>query len=309
MGPNWDMRNFFVAIGGVVVGGGIAIWAAHDAQRTAYDVARLSGSFDRPNVTLGIAGKRLRPDESSTIIIGLTNVSEKETVAIGSIPFSMANEGTKTADEATLTVQYARILSRQGLASLQANPSGPFQATEVKMSLTQNEAFDFASYKAPVLAPGVGLTIHEPFYAKATEFQFNETVKFKDGIEKPISFSGQYLIQVLATTIARDQATRAYPLKLAVTRVNSMQELIGYAEKNFIARQATDIRKQLSFFQYLRTLLFANEDRRLYVVFEQTTPTDVGENKKLEFAPKPNSAEQLTYKVLSFDNLFASSGN
>jgi hypothetical protein len=297
-------------VGGIagVIGAALAIVAiliAIAGIKAGYSIAEQSGSFDRPSVTLGIAGHRLRPGENSTIIVGITKVSEKDTVAIGSIPFSMVNEGSKTADTPSLTLQYSKLFNRKGLEAMQPNPSGPYAATEVKFSLTQADPFDYASYQARTLDPGVGLTVEEPFYAKDTVVNVNAPITFKDGAEAVVSVSAQYSMKFQATTIARDLATANYPIELAVTHAASMDEAISFAEKNFIAKQAGEFRKQFGFWKYLSGLLVGNDERRLYVVFESTTPLNAGENKTLEFAPKSDSAAQINYRVLSWANLFA----
>jgi hypothetical protein len=289
---------------GVVVGliGAFFGWLAFQASWT---IATESGAFDKPGVTLGVGGYRLNPGETAAVIVGMTKLSEGTVVAIGTVPFSMVNEGKKTADTPSLTFRFHKLSNREGLTALQMTPSGPFSATEVKTSLTKNDPFDYMSYQMRALDPGVSLSLSEPFYATETKFTVDAPVTFKDGVEATISITGFYSLKFLATVTARDSTTLNFPIEVAVTKVSSMEELVKFAHEKYVLEQIREFRKEAGFLKYLAGLLFRSEERRLFLSYEVTTPHPVGEGKSIEFASGSESTARVLYSLLSWQFLFA----
>ena len=238
-----------------------------------------------------------------TVIIGMSKLSEAGTVAIGSIPFSLANESKKTVDTSSLTLQFHKLFRRKGLESLKFNPSGPVAATEVKVSLTENGPLDYVSYQARAIDPGVGLNINEPFYAYETKLNVDAPLTSKEGRSGVVTLTAYYSLSFMATVTARDVGTANYPIQIAVTQADSMNDVMAFAEKNYIDKQISELRGQLGFLKYLAGLLFRREERRLMLAYETTEKFPVGENQAVEFAPAPKQVGRIAYNLLSWDRL------
>jgi hypothetical protein len=295
------------AIGNVV--GAIAILVAVLlgllSTQTSWQVAYESGALDKPTITLGVGGYRLDPRGPITVVVGIPKLSENGTVAIGSIPFTLTNEGMKTVDTPTLTLRFHKLFKREGLQAMTYGASGPYSATQVKASFTQDEPFDYVSYQAPALDPKVDLTVNEPFYAHETRIRVDTPVVTKDNVSGTVTVTMVYSLTFLATVTARDVGAVNYPIDIAVTHASSMDDLIAFAKNNLVDRQASEFRTQLGFVKYLAGLLFRTEVRKLYVVYETSTEQHViAENKVLEFAKKPQQTGRIEYSLLSWGRLF-----
>jgi hypothetical protein len=290
-----------VAIAGLAVGV-VSVILAVLAIHASWDIAKLSGAFDRPDITLGLGGVPAQPGPVA-VIYGAPHVGEENSVVIGSLPFTFNNASLKTADNATLTVRYPKFLGRSALEAMQFSITGSVAAVDLQRSLTSDGTFDYSSYQAKTLNPGVNITINEPLYVRETQLQTKVPFITKDGVHGTVSVNMRYSIQWLATVSARDVTAANYELDVAATRASSMNNLVSFAEARAIPDEIENLRKKLTFQQYLGGLLFRSVSGSLFLVFQTNIEHDVG-NGRLFSPDSTAQVGRMEFSLLSWGSLF-----
>lgn len=276
---------------------------AYLAYKATWDVADLSGALDKPALTLGFGANRVPAESPIRIAFGTTRLGDQKTVSIVSMPFGLANEGKKSIDSATLTFRFPVALNRKGLDSMRSTAEGPTLAIQVQQSLMRGPAFDYSSYQAKSLDPGVGMTVHEPLHL--TETRAEDAVPFitKDGVPLQAKITVHYALTFLITINGRDVPTVNHSVSMMGMRAQSLKDLASKAHALIVPKEQKEFRSKLSFLEYLGGLIFRSEKRRLYVAFQASEEHKVEDGTLL--GPS-GSAEvgYVTYELLSWAHLF-----
>jgi hypothetical protein len=274
------------------------------AYKSAWDIAVISGVGEKAIVSLGLNKIRLQPGNPISVLYGARRLSEAETVAIGSLPFTLANEGSKTVDPVIVTFRFPVFLKRKGLEAMAFNTSGSIMTADIRRSFTSDRAFDYSSYELKSLNPGMGIAVNEPFYTKETRLSTDAPITSKDGVHGVVSLSMLYSVNWLVTVSGHDIPTVNYTVSVGCTPAASINELGLFAEKYLIPEKIRDFRKELGFFQYLGGLIFRDEKTRILLVYQETAEHLV-ENDKMLLAPRTTGeVGQITFSLLAWDHLF-----
>jgi hypothetical protein len=297
-GPVLQIASLAVAITSVII--------AFLAFQTNRYIAITSGVLERPTATLGIAGTRINRSEKTSILFGTDNPSEGDTIAIGAIPFGLANEGTKTVDNPTMIVRLHKLFQYDLLAAvMKINTSGDGSTVDLKVLVTSDDSFDYASYQAKTLHPGVRLTVHHPFFVKETVAHITEPFVAKDGNAGTATLSVPYALQFLVTTIARDIVTANYFIDVAFVRSSSVEDMLPAAVRSIEAERRA-FRKRLNSLQYLSGLVFRSEERKIFLIYGGPGKKFARDGKVVLGPDRDPKIGRIDYNLLSWWHLFGS---
>lgn len=282
----------------------ISIFFGFLSYNATWDVAVVSGALDKPIVTLGLGGIRLRPTTTTSILFGAPQLDENQTVTIGSIPFTVANEGTRTVDTPTVIFRLPKFLHRKALEAMSFGVSGSTAAfADAHRSLTSDETFDYSSYQIKSLDPKIGLTVNEPFYASQTQREFQVPVTTKDNKHALVSLKMLFSVQWLVTISGRDVDPTNYTADVAAISAASPDDLLQFAEQNYIPNQIRDLRAKLGFWQYLAGLIFRREERSIFLVYQTSEVHKVDGDKSLLTPASEPQVGRVLYRGLSWGYL------
>lgn len=282
----------------------VAIIIGYLSIKANWDVAAVSGALDKPVVSLGLGGIRLKPDIEVTVLFGTRRLGEPQTATIGSVPFTLGNEGSKAVEAASLTFRFPSFLNRKSLQAMTMTAFGSGAAKDIQQSLTSGNAFDYSSYEVKSLDPGMGVTIEEPFYAKETKISSEATLVDAAGRHGTASVTVHYSVKWLLTVSGRNIQPANYPLDVACTRTGSMSELSAFAEAQLISDEIRRFRHALDFVQYLGGLLFRNETKSVFLVFQEFAEHLVDNDKMLLASRSTAEVRRINYSLLSWKQLF-----
>src|SRR5271166_1864460 len=111
----------------------IAIVAAWLAWKGSWDIAQLSGSFDKPIVTVALGALRLDPRNPIDILFGTRALDKKGTVTIGSLPVTLINEGNKSTEFTSIVFRYPLFFDYKFISELVSEAQeGPSSVLEIK---------------------------------------------------------------------------------------------------------------------------------------------------------------------------------
>jgi hypothetical protein len=271
--------------------------------KSNWDIAAASGSFERPVLTLGIDKLRLSDAHATEVMVGAGTLSGNGSVLVGQIPFSLANEGRKTVDTPTITIRYHEWLKRRALEALEITTSGSFSAREVEKSFTEQAPFEYVSYRAASLNPGLIMAIREPMYIRESSMHMDVPVEFKDGVSGIVPIDITYAITILVTTSGRDIPVRNYPIELMAIKTSSVDEFVRLANESYVSARRKRVRQTVGFWSYLASLLFRSEERGLFLVYLTVDEYPTGEGK-LYFARPDPEVRFLRYDLLEWKYLF-----
>jgi hypothetical protein len=298
----FDSLNLAIAaIGAIVAVVGVVL--GYLAYQSTWDIAELSGDLERPVVTLGLAGTRLK--DRTNIVYGAQQLCDKENVVIGTIPFTMVNEGRTSVSDSTLTFRYDQRLKREALTALKPSIAGLANENDVRNLVSSDGNFDYAAYRHASLDPGVGLTIDEPMYLWNMDSNITETAVFKNGVSADLSFRIDYAVVFQATTNGRDTAAHNYGLNLHARCSASSDELLKHVVEQRIPDEAKKLRRDVGFLRYFGAVLLRRSEgqRRLFVVWQDLDASSDGEHV-IFFSEKKPTVGTVDYNVLSWKEVF-----
>jgi hypothetical protein len=195
------------------------------------------------------------------------------------------------------------MMKRKGLDSLRQKAVGSVSTKDVRITLTSDEAFDYSSYRFAFFDPGLAAGIDEPFYASSTVLDVSTKAATRDGKQLTISVRSVFSVTFLATTSARDIRSADYKIDLACTRADSFRDLETFVSSSIIPGQVRRFRQSLGFWEYLGGLLFRNDTRKIFLIFQRVEEfrTPLGSL----FGPKSHAqVEEVRFNVLSWNYLF-----
>jgi hypothetical protein len=246
---------------------------------------------------------RLRPSEANFIVYGAPHVGEKNAVTVGSLPFTLGDEGAKTVDSPTVTFRFPLLMKRRGLESMRMKAVGSVSTKDVRTTLTSDEAFDYSSYRFVAFDPGLAAGIDEPFYAPLTVIDESVVATTRDGKPLTISARAIFSLDFLVSTSARDIRAEDYQINLTCAHADGLGDLEGIVANSIAPNEIRQFRESLGFWQYLGGLIFRDAKRKIYLVFQGSDQFKVP-NGSL-FGPKSSAqVEEVELDLLSWNHLF-----
>ena len=210
----------------------VAVWLA---WKGSWDIAQLSGAFDKPIVTLGLDNLRLDPRNPIDLLFGTRGLDKKGTATIGSLPFTLVNEGNKSTELASIIFRYPLFFDYKFISERISNEQkGPSSILDLKHTTSNDEKFDYSTYNLASLGPSVALTVEEPIHLNDTRVREDVPITTKDNISGTATVELVYSKNYLITTLAKDQQPVNYDINLASTRAVNLEELRQFANKYMI---------------------------------------------------------------------------
>lgn len=295
----YEKKNFIVASLSLFFGVIIGIYSS----KANWEIAELSGNFDKSEFAVGLAGYRFSPNKPVKIIVGSKLLSNNNQVVIGSIPFYIQSTGEKTSQELITTFQYRELFKRKTLLELQPHMHGQYGAEDIKFQYTEANGTSFISYKVESLNPGVAFTVNEPLFFRKTSITTEVEAETKDGVKVQVPISIEYVLNFVLTVHAKDIFAQSFPVQVSMNSVNSMDELFGEPLHTHIEAEQKQVRQKYSFFGYLMALIFTKSKSSLYLV--HVPLEEVNQRGYTIFISQgKHTVKALDYELLSWDLLF-----
>jgi hypothetical protein len=282
----------------------VSVFVAWLALKGEWDVASLSGAFDKPLLTLGIGQVRLSQLRTTEMVLGEPKEAHVGDVTIASIPFSLANEGEKSVDYAALTLRFPAFMKRQALKDMNLQTIGPKSIVSVHNTISSDDRFDYSTYIADLLNPKIGIFTNEPMYFKETNMDIDAPFKTKDGVSGVASLHMFYSVECLATISGRDISATNYNLKIGFMYAESLSDMVPVVEKYYITSQLKNTRDNLSFWQYLSGLIFAQSQDKVILVYNKNFDNHEIDGKILRVATGTPEEKIVYFNLLSWRYLF-----
>lgn len=294
---DYNRRAYYINICAIIC----SILFFYLGKQSNWDINRQAGLFRKPQVIIGIGGYPIRPFEESEILFGASKLNNYKETVITQIPFLICNTGDATLENATITFRYNKILQRDVLENLKFKTTGGFDASQIKHSFTNDDNLQYSSYNVPALNPKQALETSEPFFLQKTNLidTFNAVTSDKKTISAKIKVD--FGFSFLVSMYAKDTSVTDYPILLKTTQADSFVSLYDYAITTHINNNINSYRKQATFGQYLKALLFGIPNKTLFIIYAEL---DELENKSLYFANHHPKVGKLSYSPVSWYLLF-----
>ncbi|MCX6316876.1 MAG: hypothetical protein NTW29_06280 [Bacteroidetes bacterium] len=186
---NWE---FYFGIIGITIGL-VGLVVSYKSCTSARDIAADSGSFDRPNLVLGIANYILPNNNSQdTTALIFCRTNNDSSVNICNLPFQISNFGKKTAQDIKALIEFPKITSLAVMDTSALVYSAP-KVTSFIRSINENKESNFITYSIGEINPGLMVEFNEPFNFHKTEVKtsvpINDTFSFNVNVSYSLPFN------------------------------------------------------------------------------------------------------------------------
>lgn len=280
---------------------------AYKAIEVSWEIAKVSGSLDKPAIEVGISGFPLSKTGITRIILGASQLSDADQVSIGSIPFSFTSAGKKTAEEINITFQYNKMFNRSALELMESKGTGEFGAATVAHQYSQLSDTSFVSYHLDSLNPGVEAVIADPIFISPTTKNIDIPITTKDKIRMIVNARIDFALKYGFTISSKDSPLRSNSIDITMTKIASLEELSkSEILFNIIRSERKNLRSNLSFINYLGGLLFSSKEGKIFLVFCPLNKVEQQGYKIFE-SSENNQVKVARYPLLSWELLFSKS--
>ena len=262
-GFRWDVVGAVAGVGALVVAVATLI--------AVYDAPNRAGAFERPDLRLSLGSFELTPNEQPTVFIGIESPVPK--VELTDLPLRIANLGGKTQKDTTILESIPAVLKNRDIDEfLTVDVRGPPVAT-VDRSVTYLGSLAIASYKIPVLNPGVPVMWHEPFllYSSAPHtFTTNVRAKTADNVDVvvPVTTTLSLAPTINVSVLGEDQRVTSYPIAIRGI-VGDDENAMKRNIERYLDESGTLQREKMDFWSYLR-LLISGKRTEYYILINDT---------------------------------------
>jgi hypothetical protein len=275
-------------------------WLAHQSD---IQLARDTGQFRKPQLTVGFGTSSIEPSASVEILFGARDLNDPKAVMIAALPLVLTNSGDASLDDLTVTFRYNKIIRRDALEELKYAASGSAQAQEVKHTFNQDGEFQYSSYLVPALHPKVSFGLGEPIHLARTAVDIDVPFETRDQQHGTAKVHVDYAIQFLLSIAARNTAVTNYTFDVSAVQADSIDSLSEIAGHTRIAQRGRDVRAAATFPQYLRALLLGVREEKLYLVFPEFDSRPAEDGRLYNARPDPR-VRQLSFRPISWRYLF-----
>lgn len=257
-----------VAIGivALIVGVALGVWSVNRSD----EIARRSGSFDHPKVTLYLGNWPLTPDETETFFVGAA--FNPNSVTLLKLPLRLVNNSSnRTAEDVTVMITFPSFI-RAGLTEfgkrqiIRTDPG--LQFTEERNRVGH---FELQSYNFPRLNPENVIGLDELIgVSKETAL----TVPVPDA-NLTVDVTYGYTVDIHVDQ--KNETPQRYRLVLSAVKATTGESLHRSVEQQ-ISKRRNQVRESASFREYL-ALLIARRTDVAYVAFAppaKATATEYG---------------------------------
>lgn len=299
---DYNKLNFGVSVLALIVAV-VGVALAYLAIEASWKIAEATGSLDKSDFVIGLQRYPFPAGGHAKLIVGASEISKKDVPVIGAIPFGIISNGKKSVENLSVTFQYHQMFKRTVLESMSLKASGDYISQEVKHSYTEAGDMSFASYRIPMLNPGVGVGIAEPLFLLEQHLNIEAPVTSKDGVNfiMPVELT---LSQSFAVNVSgRDITIRNYVIDLSVEKASSIEELRRLYVPKAVTAEQEKIRNELGFFSYLGSLVYSSIKGSIYLVYVPLSEVKVGDVRL--YAPKgAQSVAVVEFDLLTWSKLF-----
>nr|BDT28560.1 hypothetical protein BHI3_20260 [Bacteriovorax sp. HI3] len=281
----------------------IAVVSLVATLRSDWRIAELSGAFDKSKIGVYIGDYLLPENQPLEVIIGASELSEKTTPVIASIPFILKSEGERSSESLILTFQYKDIFQREKLNDLEMGVTGSFDRDDLKKTFSKTDEMSYVNYKIKALNPGTKFMILEPLFLGNTKIEGSSSAKTKDGYDMKFKFSANVMYRFNINFQAKDTYIKNYPVSISVDKASTIQDLYKGRLQELIEVKRKEIREQVGFFKYLVSLVFSKPKRNIFLVYIPLKEQKIG-SSKIYLGISDFQVAKIEYDLLLFRFLF-----
>jgi hypothetical protein len=260
----------------------------------SYQLARQSGSLDRPDPLVMLGSFPLAPNVPVQVTYGA--LFGPHTAIMATLPITIQNRGAKTMKGVGLTLRLpSRISIEEELLHRYDYELVP-TTSSITHKRTINGPFGYEMYSLPDMNPGQTVSVKQPFALFETKRNL-----LGDGTDSDVitlfSFSA------LVSITAQDQQTEDYQLVLFGVKSGSKEEL----KKDFqstIGHEARKLRDATSMPQYLWHVLFDWSRYREFLIYPDYKVMTVPPDGRVYSDQSTGVVTEVIYRPVSARLLF-----
>ncbi|MBV1788350.1 hypothetical protein KQ940_09805 [Marinobacterium sp. D7] len=213
--------------------------------------------------------------------------SERNSRYMVPVQLTIFNEFNNFEENASLSLKYSKVNGRSILDEKYIKYTGIRSKHEVKHELNISDKFDYSLYKVDYLTKNGDLRI--------TDGAFTSRIDYGDKF--PVFFELGQGLDVEATVYSKRDIERKWSLKYRAVNVRSSDDLEWWVKDYYGKSIALDLRQELSFFRYLRGIIFGS---KITIYGFEPKLIQVPENNL--YIPKEDLSR---YKIFRFDPYIA----
>ncbi|MGA8086700.1 MAG: hypothetical protein WCA10_05290 [Terracidiphilus sp.] len=188
----------------------IAVVFAVRAEHLQLELARRSGSLEKPNPTLRVGG--IKVDQPLTIYYAAPFT--KNSLTVVNLPLEVQNEGGKTTKGTQVVIREPKI------SAIETTDLSATAETTLPVNLNAQRHFaslgnySYSSFLLPDLNPGQNLGIGEPLVVGNSRQEISGKARMQDGVTVSYSASLEFGYPITISISGEDLKTTDYSLEV-----------------------------------------------------------------------------------------------
>ena len=206
-----------------------------------------SGRFGG-RLSLGVLNEKIPEDEPVYIFFSTPN-KDRGSKYIVPVQLTVFNEFKNSEESVSLSLKYPKISGRSLFDESYVTHSGIRSKSEVFHEVNSSKQYDYSLYKLDFLPKGSDFAITDAAI----------TSKIDYGERFPVLFEKGQGLDVEATVYSEGDRERTWNLKYRAVNVRSALGLQKWVQQYYGKSIAIDLRRELTFLQYLRGLILGRD--------------------------------------------------
>ncbi|TDX29367.1 hypothetical protein DFO67_10743 [Modicisalibacter xianhensis] len=206
-----------------------------------------SGRFGG-RLSLGVLNEKIPENEPVYIFFSTPN-NNRGSKYIVPVQLTIFNEFKNSEESVSLSLKYPKVSGRSLFDESYVTHSGIRSKSEIFHEINSSKQYDYSLYKLDFLPKGSDFAIIDAAI----------TSKIDYGERFPVLFEKGQGLDVEATVYSEGDRERTWNLKYRAVNVRSALGLQAWVQQYYGKSIAIDLRRELTFFQYLRGLILGRD--------------------------------------------------
>lgn len=208
----------------------------------------ITGRFFDGRISLGIGDTKVSEKEPIYVFFTTPN-RDRDAKYLVPIQLSVFNEFESYEEDVSLSIKYNKENGRSIFDENIIVHSGHRTKSELIHELNSSKEYDYSIYKIKYLTKQGNISV--------TDAAFTSKVNFHDRI--PVLFEMGQELNLEVTTYSKRDIQRVWDFRYSAINVRNKEDLIVWVKEFYGKSIALDLRRDLSFFQYLKGLVFGKD--------------------------------------------------
>lgn len=220
----------------------VAIWGALYAPVTDWFFGRFEGQL-----SLGVLNARVPENEPIYVFFSIPHNSHEAKYLVP-VQLSVFNDFKKSEENVSLSLKYSKKNGRALLSERYMTHSGHRAKSEVSHEINSSKTYDYSLYQIDYLPIEGYVSVSDAAFTSKVDYSHRFPVLFEIGQE----------LNIEAVSYSKGDKERTWDIRYRAVSVHSEAELEKWVKQYYGKSIAMELRRELTFCQYVEHLLFGD---------------------------------------------------